>query len=521
MYVPSFAAEELQYEEGRRAIPAREMLESGDYVLPTIWGAPYLAKPPLTFWSIALFAKLRGGVDEAATRAISLLATLLTCLSIYAVGRCLGGHRTGLASGILFLCTFLVFEKGALGEIEPILGLTAFLATALLWFGTSRLSAPATRSSGRILLVSSGLCLGLALYAKGPPALVFYFAAVLSLGSGLRGLWRPACWVPVLIGTALVGFWVALVLQRLGLEIALSEWWDQLIPEGNFRGKTIGVHVTDRLGMLVGVVGGFLPSSLILLLALRSPTWVEIRDEPVNRFALRVAVLSILVFLVSMHTRPRYVYPVIPWVCLLAGQVLARATEAGGENPLHRRLRGLCTGIGVLGLLPIVAAGVLVFRSVNGIEGISAVGWALVGIIATLAVLLIRGRRVLALHGSLVLCLAIVALGKLAFLTEITPQRADRGQRVATARALEIGVPAGQILHTNFWGSFNELFYVRRTIRYIETPETLAEGDLILVTEAAYRELQLADPSHYELVAEVETDGGVSLVVLRIAGRRP
>src|SRR5262249_32807760 len=60
-YLPALSARDLRGEEGRRAIPAREMLQSGDFILPTLFGDPYLNKPPLHFWIIGAVGAMRGG----------------------------------------------------------------------------------------------------------------------------------------------------------------------------------------------------------------------------------------------------------------------------------------------------------------------------------------------------------------------------------------------------------------------------------------------------------------------------
>src|SRR5689334_562644 len=52
-YLPQLNARDLRHEEGRRAIPASEMLRSHDFIMPTIYGEPYLNKPPLYFWIAA------------------------------------------------------------------------------------------------------------------------------------------------------------------------------------------------------------------------------------------------------------------------------------------------------------------------------------------------------------------------------------------------------------------------------------------------------------------------------------
>ena len=55
-------------DEGRYAEIPREMVASGDYVLPRLNGVLYFEKPPLMYWSVAGFMNIFGP-DEFAMRA--------------------------------------------------------------------------------------------------------------------------------------------------------------------------------------------------------------------------------------------------------------------------------------------------------------------------------------------------------------------------------------------------------------------------------------------------------------------
>src|SRR4051812_26374715 len=61
-YLPNLGIRPLRLEEGRRATPAREMLASGDFVRPTLYGDTYLNKPPLYYWLVAAAGSVLGAV---------------------------------------------------------------------------------------------------------------------------------------------------------------------------------------------------------------------------------------------------------------------------------------------------------------------------------------------------------------------------------------------------------------------------------------------------------------------------
>src|SRR5258708_21627737 len=68
-------------DEPRYAWIARDMVETGDWVTPRLYGKPWFEKPPLYYWGAALCFKLFG-VSEAAARLPSAISALLATLPL-------------------------------------------------------------------------------------------------------------------------------------------------------------------------------------------------------------------------------------------------------------------------------------------------------------------------------------------------------------------------------------------------------------------------------------------------------
>src|SRR5947209_19584106 len=68
-------------DEPRYAWIARDMMETGDWVTPRLYGRPWFEKPPLLYWGAALSFKLFG-VSEAAARLPSAICALLATLAL-------------------------------------------------------------------------------------------------------------------------------------------------------------------------------------------------------------------------------------------------------------------------------------------------------------------------------------------------------------------------------------------------------------------------------------------------------
>jgi 4-amino-4-deoxy-L-arabinose transferase-like glycosyltransferase len=111
---------------------ARNMLTSGDWVTARLDGVPYLEKPPLLYWAIALSYKVFGAHDWASRIPVALSAIGL-CWVTAAFGMWAFGERAGFYAGLcmstcigLFLFTRILLPD-ALQTLTIALALWAFL----------------------------------------------------------------------------------------------------------------------------------------------------------------------------------------------------------------------------------------------------------------------------------------------------------------------------------------------------------------------------------------------------------
>ena len=71
----------LDNNEGLYARIPVEMLESGNWVIPSLNGVPYIEKSPLLYWIIAVFYKLFG-ISEFTARLTPAISGILLCYSV-------------------------------------------------------------------------------------------------------------------------------------------------------------------------------------------------------------------------------------------------------------------------------------------------------------------------------------------------------------------------------------------------------------------------------------------------------
>jgi 4-amino-4-deoxy-L-arabinose transferase-like glycosyltransferase len=150
------------------------MLQSGDWLVPTLVGEPYLDKPPLYYWSAALSAKLFAPLlplhDGA--RLASGLYIGLTLLFLGLAGRKLYGENRGWATAIILIGCLGMMVRGH--QIITDLGLLA--GCAMMLFGYSLSQERAVRAG-----VWMGLGVGIGFMSKGFIAPVLFVLIAVAL----------------------------------------------------------------------------------------------------------------------------------------------------------------------------------------------------------------------------------------------------------------------------------------------------------------------------------------------------
>ncbi|QXE22313.1 glycosyl transferase, family 39 [Richelia sinica FACHB-800] len=157
------------WDEGTYAIVAREIYRTGNWLYPTLQGEPFMLKPPLMQWLIALCYHL-GGVQEFTTRFPGAFLTALGVPLLYLVGNLVFTEKiSALFSALVYLTLLPVVRHGRLAMLDGMI-LTFFL---LLFFFILK------AREQRKYALGIGFCLGLITLTKGTLVLV------LALMSGL------------------------------------------------------------------------------------------------------------------------------------------------------------------------------------------------------------------------------------------------------------------------------------------------------------------------------------------------
>lgn len=198
--------------EGQRAAPPAEMLRTGDYLVPTLNGETYLAKPPLLYWVIAGVYSLAGEVNEFYARMPTAFCGALLALSVYIAFRKRLGEVPARYAGLGALASPYILERARIAELDVPLVLATFWMVTLCEAAWNA----ATLRAGLRCAVLAGLALAAAAMLKGPVPFLFLTGAFLAHVFVQRDdvgpiIARGVKWTVAACAIALVLYWVSLL----------------------------------------------------------------------------------------------------------------------------------------------------------------------------------------------------------------------------------------------------------------------------------------------------------------------
>jgi 4-amino-4-deoxy-L-arabinose transferase-like glycosyltransferase len=339
---------------------SREMLQSGNWVVPRFLGDWRLEKPPVIYWCQLAAMKVAGDTAQAA-RFPSTIAVLATVVGLALLVRRYVGPTRALWTAFIFCTSGLTIACAKFCITDGVL--LFFVATgqaclAILYTAARRHHRPPAWTAP-VFWIS----LGLAGITKGPQVLGMHFIALLILllldvsndGKGLRywpswknnlrwwWLLQPIIGLPILV--AVVAPWLILIHRRAPgfLEQLLHTAKVHLAESAQGHGKPPGYHA-------LLIFGTFFPWSLMLPATLII-AWKNRRFAAV-RFAIAVTGGTWLMMELVYTKLPFYVLPAFPGLAFLTADALIRCARGQFNNLADGGFRAtlIVWAIAVLGL---------------------------------------------------------------------------------------------------------------------------------------------------------------------------
>jgi len=320
--------------ESNRIEATREMVLTGDFVLPHINGRIYLTKPPLYYWlSAALWPG--SGFHEFRWRLSAVTPALACLVVVYAFARRWFGGRVGLVSLVVLGTAPMFFVQAWEAELDSLLCLLTTLSLCLFY---TAIEAERRRLA---LFLAAFVVLAGATMTKGPVPLVI---AVLTLATYLvatRGR-RAPCWPHLLIGTALLAVlvvpWCIAVVHRLGFKPAWGIFMDESVRRVGSASRINYKPFYYYLGNIPACLvpwSVWIPAAAMVAWRL-GRRWREDRTGRAVLFLGAWFVPNLIFFSISAGKQAQYVLPLYPALAMACALAAVRWKDSG----CHARWRG-------------------------------------------------------------------------------------------------------------------------------------------------------------------------------------
>jgi 4-amino-4-deoxy-L-arabinose transferase-like glycosyltransferase len=443
IYLPGLGGEELKGEEPRRALPGLEMIRSGDWLAPRVAGEAYDRKPPLINWLAAAGTLATGRIDEFSVRWPVAVLVLAMGLGTFAGVARAAGRKAGFLAAVFALTHIGLMEKGRLVEIDGAYTALAGLAFAA-WFGWVGGGGPRRPRPWRGWL-ASGLFLGLAFLAKGPPHLLMFYAVLAGVWTTTRR-WRdalhPAHFAGLAAAAAVAAPWFFLNARAAaanppdGGAGPGATWLAQLTSRLDFSSFDTASWFSE---MLLGVAN-FLPWSALLLPLLfrrvRAAAGIPEAAAGLLRGLGAGTVAGYFLIALTPAAHARFTMPLaVPAATFTALALCAAAPHAAIRMLWRAFTRGLAVAAAAL------AAAAAVWSAWHGVPGIVWLALPAALAVAALAWRAAGGRRLTRLAAASGLLMAAIAIAYAGF---VQPWKAGRAKFKPTAAALAALMEPGE-----------------------------------------------------------------------------
>ena len=336
-------------DEGRYAEVSREMVTGGDWVVPRLFGIPYLEKPPLLYWLTAI-AFCTFGPSEIAARLAPALAGAFGVLFAGLFARRHLSSRAGNMTAIVLASTalyttlartvltdmlFAIALSGALFALYDYReAATKSLAAALSFWV---FLAAATLSKGPVAIVLCGLVIAAdAAFGTrpsrpdsnrcGPEGDVRFSEC---FGRSWRTLFAPPLLFSAPLFLAIAIPWFGVVQRRYPGFLGFYLWKEHLL-------RAAGAEHAEPLYWFVPwLLGGLLPWTPFAIAAV--PTWriafgERSAEGRVVHFLLVWALTVFVVFSLARGKLATYILPMFPPLAVLIGNFLDRIAHGRASS---------------------------------------------------------------------------------------------------------------------------------------------------------------------------------------------
>jgi 4-amino-4-deoxy-L-arabinose transferase-like glycosyltransferase len=325
---------ELWRTESLRAIIAQDMLRTGNWIVPKLYGEPLFTKPPGLYLAIVLCSLPLGKVTEITARLPSALAATIAVFLFYGLFTRYLGRRAGLLAAIMLPMSLIFLDKAPAAEIDMLQ--VVWVMAALLCFlrvlereedqDTHERTLP-TREIAWWL--AAFVCVAGGVLTKWT-APAFFYATVIPLlwaRGRMRLFWSLSHGLAAALGGGICLAWIGAAVYLEGWHVfaatVLQEALPRLVPLYDQEYHAHHSYFVEVIRHPFWILGATLPWSIVALWSLK-PGFYRLWNEREQRLLvfLHCWTWPNLIFwtLMSDHT-PRHSFPCFPGIAGLAALV--------------------------------------------------------------------------------------------------------------------------------------------------------------------------------------------------------
>jgi 4-amino-4-deoxy-L-arabinose transferase-like glycosyltransferase len=329
-------------DETRYAWIARAMAETGDWVTPKLWGAPWFEKPVLYYWAAAIGFSMHLPAEWAA-RLPSAFAALAAAVAIgYFAWRHYGADEVSLASPTLLAPIIFATSIAAIAfsrAATPDMLFSAAITLAMLCAASLLRQAGALRATtiahseiqnrNLPMLLVWGASLGVGVLAKGPAAVILAGGAV-GIWALSTSSWRPA--LRLAHPAAIASFCIVALPWYLLCARRNPDFLHVFIFQHNLERYLTPLYQHQQPFWFFGPItilallpwsAFFIATAQEALRLWREKSW---KNSP-GFFVACWATFPIMFFSFSQSKLPSYILPAVPALALIAAISASRAFQ--------------------------------------------------------------------------------------------------------------------------------------------------------------------------------------------------
>ncbi|MBO9536687.1 glycosyl transferase [Herbaspirillum sp.] len=293
------------------------MLVSGDYLVPTNAGQPFMEKPPLYYWTALLFAKALHPLlaYHNGARVATVFYNIVTLVFIARIAMMAWNERTLWSLPVLGTLALFAGSPGMVKHAHDMFTDVALVCGgAIAIYGLLTIALNEQNKTPHLAAALwFGLGVGITQMTKGLFVPLLFAATAVCVGVLVRECRSWSYWkmvgIAVLVSLPFFVIWPALLAQH-SMPLFMEWFWDNNV--GRFFGFSVAKLGSDNdQTVILRALSGFaLPGSLLAVLALAAGEWRQIQ-APRLALPLSFAAIGIAVLQSSATARQLYLLPVL------------------------------------------------------------------------------------------------------------------------------------------------------------------------------------------------------------------